>query len=316
MQTVDTLIFAAHVVPVEPRGGARGPRGRDRRGPHRGGAPRGRGARAIRREARRAPRRHALIPGLVNLHCHAAMTLMRGLADDLPLMTWLQDHIWPAEAKHVSDEFVHDGSLLAMAEMLRGGITCVNDMYFFPEATARAALRAGMRACLGIIAIEFPSAYAPDARGLPAKGLATRDAYQRRAAALLLPRAACAVHGRRRDAEAHRGARRGARPPDPHARARDARRDRAGHRAARRAPARAPAPPRARGPAPDRRARGAPRADRDRPPGARGRERRALPVVEPQARERHRARRRRCARAASAWASAPTARRATTASTC
>jgi 5-methylthioadenosine/S-adenosylhomocysteine deaminase len=122
--------------------------------------------------------RHVLIPGFVNLHCHAAMTLMRGIADDRPLMSWLQDHIWPAEALHVSDEFVHDGSLLAMAEMLRGGITCVNDMYFFPEATARAALRAGMRAALGVIAVEFPSAYAPDAAGYLQKGLATRDAYQ------------------------------------------------------------------------------------------------------------------------------------------
>jgi 5-methylthioadenosine/S-adenosylhomocysteine deaminase len=121
---------------------------------------------------------HVLIPGLVNLHCHAAMTLLRGLADDLPLMKWLQEHVWPAEGKHVSDAFVHDGSLLAMAEMLRGGVTCVNDMYFFPEATARAALRAGMRASLGIIAIEFPSAYAPDAAGYLAKGLATRDLYR------------------------------------------------------------------------------------------------------------------------------------------
>jgi 5-methylthioadenosine/S-adenosylhomocysteine deaminase len=114
----------------------------------------------------------------VNLHCHAAMTLMRGLADDTTLMTWLQDHIWPAEAKHASDEFAHDGSLIAMAEMLRGGVTCVNDMYFFPEATARAALRAGMRASLGMIAIEFPSSYASDANGYLQKGLATRDAYQ------------------------------------------------------------------------------------------------------------------------------------------
>ena len=103
---------------------------------------------------------HTADPGLVNVHCHAAMTLMRGIADDLPLMRWLEERIWPAEAKHVSDEFVHDGSLLAMAEMLRAGVTCVNDMYFFPEATARAALRAGMRAALGMIAIEFPSAYA------------------------------------------------------------------------------------------------------------------------------------------------------------
>jgi 5-methylthioadenosine/S-adenosylhomocysteine deaminase len=78
----------------------------------------------------------------------------------------------------VSDEFVHDGSLLAMAEMLRAGVTCVNDMYFFPEATARAALRARMRAALGVITIEFPSAYAPDAAGYLQKGLATRDAYQ------------------------------------------------------------------------------------------------------------------------------------------
>jgi 5-methylthioadenosine/S-adenosylhomocysteine deaminase len=121
--------------------------------------------------------RHALIPGLINLHCHAAMTLLRGIADDVPLMTWLEQHIWPAEARNVSEEFVHDGSLIAMAEMLRGGVTCVNDMYFFPEATARAALRAGMRAALGIIAIEFPSVYAPDAAGYLKKGLAVRSAF-------------------------------------------------------------------------------------------------------------------------------------------
>ena len=94
-----------------------------------------------------------LMPGLVNLHTHAAMTLMRGLSDDLPLMRWLQEHIWPAEAKFVSDPFVETGTRLACAEMLRGGITCFNDMYFFPEATARAVLQAGMRASLGMIAI-------------------------------------------------------------------------------------------------------------------------------------------------------------------
>jgi 5-methylthioadenosine/S-adenosylhomocysteine deaminase len=121
---------------------------------------------------------HALIPGLVNLHTHASMTLMRGLADDLPLMTWLKDHVWPAEAKHASAEFVHDGTLLACAEMLRGGVTCFNEMYFFPEATARAALQAGMRAALGIIALEFPTPYASDADDYIAKGLATRDALK------------------------------------------------------------------------------------------------------------------------------------------
>src|SRR2546427_778117 len=120
--------------------------------------------------------RHALIPGLVNLHTHAAMTLMRGLADDLPLMTWLKDHVWPAEAKHVSAEFVYDGTLLACAEMLRGGVTCFNEMYFFPEAAARAALDSGMRAALGIIAFEFPTAYAADADDYIAKGLAARAA--------------------------------------------------------------------------------------------------------------------------------------------
>jgi len=132
----------------------------------------------LRFEAREHLRldRHALIPGLVNLHTHAAMTLMRGLADDLPLMAWLKDHIWPAEAKHVSPEFVYDGTLLACAEMLRGGVTCFNEMYFFPEAAARAALDSGMRAALGIIAFEFPTAYAADADDYIAKGLATRDA--------------------------------------------------------------------------------------------------------------------------------------------
>jgi 5-methylthioadenosine/S-adenosylhomocysteine deaminase len=118
---------------------------------------------------------HILIPGLVNLHTHAAMSLMRGMADDLPLMDWLQHHIWPAEARMVSDDFVHDGTLLACAEMLRGGVTCFNDMYFFPEAAARAALQAGMRAALGIIAVEFRSAYAVDAHDYLTKGIALRD---------------------------------------------------------------------------------------------------------------------------------------------
>ena len=177
MQQIDLLVSAAHVLPVS----------RDvALADHAVAVDRGRIVAVLPREeavaryeARRTVNleRHALLPGLVNLHCHAAMTLMRGAADDTPLMTWLQDHVWPTEAKHVDDEFVHDGSLLAMAEMLRAGVTCVNDMYFFPEATARAALRAGMRASLGIIAIEFPSAYAANARDYLQKGLATRDAY-------------------------------------------------------------------------------------------------------------------------------------------
>ncbi|GAB4166206.1 MAG: TRZ/ATZ family hydrolase [Rhodocyclaceae bacterium] len=121
---------------------------------------------------------HVLLPGLVNLHTHAAMTLLRGYADDLPLMSWLKERIWPAEARHVSVAFVHDGTLLACAEMLRGGVTCFNDMYFFPEAAARAALELGMRAAIGIIAVEFPSAYASDADDYLSKGLATRDEFR------------------------------------------------------------------------------------------------------------------------------------------
>jgi 5-methylthioadenosine/S-adenosylhomocysteine deaminase len=136
-------------------------------------------ARAARGRYPGAPRiglpGHVLIPGLINLHTHAAMTLMRGLADDRPLMDWLQNHIWPVETRLVSESFVRDGTLIAGAEMLRGGVTCFNDMYFYPEAAARSALEAGMRAALGIIVIEMPSAYASDAQDYLSKGLATRD---------------------------------------------------------------------------------------------------------------------------------------------
>lgn len=121
---------------------------------------------------------HVLLPGLVNAHTHAAMSLLRGYADDMALMAWLNERIWPAEAKHVSAEFVHDGTLLACAEMLRGGITCFNDMYFYPEAAAAAALRLGMRAALGIIVVEFASSYAADPDDYLSKGLATRDALR------------------------------------------------------------------------------------------------------------------------------------------
>ncbi len=117
----------------------------------------------------------ALIPGLVNLHGHAAMSLLRGFADDQPLMAWLNDHIWPAEKQHVSEAFVRDGTLLAAAEMLAGGVTTCNDMYFFPQTAGEAFLQAGMRATLGLIVLEFPSAYASDADDYLAKGLALRD---------------------------------------------------------------------------------------------------------------------------------------------
>ena len=121
---------------------------------------------------------HALIPGLVNAHTHAAMTLFRGLADDLHLMEWLQNHIWPAEAKWVNDDFVHDGTLHAAAEMLRSGTTCFNDMYFFPDVTARVIDSVGMRASVGLILLDFPTVWANDADEYISKGLEVHDHYR------------------------------------------------------------------------------------------------------------------------------------------
>jgi 5-methylthioadenosine/S-adenosylhomocysteine deaminase len=118
---------------------------------------------------------HALIPGLINAHTHAAMTLFRGLADDLPLMVWLQQHIWPAEGRWLSPEFVRDGVQLAMAEMLRGGTTCFNDMYFFPETAAQVVRDAGMRAVIGLILLDFPTPYAQSPDEYIDKGLRLHD---------------------------------------------------------------------------------------------------------------------------------------------
>lgn len=121
---------------------------------------------------------HVLIPGLVNAHAHSAMSLLRGVADDVPLKPWLQQHIWPREGKFVSPAFVYDGTLLACVEMLRGGITACNDMYFFPEDAARAYDMAGMRALLGVPILDFPTPYAADAEGYLARGLAARDTWR------------------------------------------------------------------------------------------------------------------------------------------
>ncbi|NWO05886.1 MAG: TRZ/ATZ family hydrolase [Alteromonadaceae bacterium] len=102
---------------------------------------------------------HVVLPGLINLHGHTAMSLFRGLADDLPLMTWLNEHIWPAEGKFVSSAFVEDGSRLAMAEMLRTGTTTFSDMYFFPEVTAQAAHDVGMRAQICFPLLDGPTVW-------------------------------------------------------------------------------------------------------------------------------------------------------------
>lgn len=106
---------------------------------------------------------HALIPGLINAHTHAAMTLFRGLADDMPLETWLHEGIWPAERRWVSAEMVRDGTELAIGEMLRGGITCFSDQYFYPEIVAEAAIDLQMRAVVATPVVDFPTSWAGNA---------------------------------------------------------------------------------------------------------------------------------------------------------
>lgn len=114
---------------------------------------------------------HALMPGFINTHTHLAMNYFRGLADDLALMNWLNNHIWPAERAWVGHEFVRDASLFAMAEMIRSGTTCFNDMYFFLQATAEATNIAGMRGNIGITVIDFPTAWAQNTDEYFQKGL-------------------------------------------------------------------------------------------------------------------------------------------------
>jgi len=139
----------------------------------------------VEADARYAPRghvalpQHVLIPGLVNAHTHTAMTLLRGIADDVPLQPWLAEHIWPREGEFLSPEFVHDGTLLGAAEMLRSGVTCCNDMYFYPDAAARAYEAAGLRATIGLPVLDFPTPYAADANAYLHNGLAARDAFKR-----------------------------------------------------------------------------------------------------------------------------------------
>ena len=122
-------------------------------------------------------REHALIPGLINSHTHNPMTLLRGLADDLPLMVWLQQHIWPAEAKVLGPEFVRDGTELAVAEMLRGGTTCANENYFFPDVSGATYQRMGFRAVIGLPVIEFPTAWASSPDEYFARATEVHDSF-------------------------------------------------------------------------------------------------------------------------------------------
>ncbi len=176
MQPVDTVIAARWIVPVEPAGRVLED--------HALVIDRGRildlcptATARERYDARSWETRpaHVLLPGLVNAHTHVAMSLLRGLADDLPLSTWLNEHIWPAEGRLVNREFVRDGARLALREMLLGGTTCFADMYYFPDTVGDVAADAGMRAVLGLIVIEFPTPWAKDADEYLERGLALHD---------------------------------------------------------------------------------------------------------------------------------------------
>ncbi len=179
MQEIDSLVFARWIIPVEPDATVLSE--------HALAIHHGRIVELLpaeqaqqRYRARDTVRRanHVLIPGLVNAHTHAAMTLLRGLADDMPLAQWLGEHIWPAETRLVNRGFVHDGTRLAIAEMLRGGTTCFADMYFFPDTVGDVAAELGIRSVVGMIVIEFPTAWARDAGEYFSRGLELHDRFR------------------------------------------------------------------------------------------------------------------------------------------
>ena len=182
MQSADTLVEGRWVIPVEPEGVVL----EQHTVVVAGGRieailPHARARSAYTANHTVQLREHVLMPGLVNAHTHAGMTLMRGIADDLPLMRWLEEHIWPVESRWVSDEFVRDGTTLAVAEMLRGGTTCFNDMYFYPGDAGRAAAAAGMRCVVGMIVLDFPTVWAGGADEYLARATEVHDEFRSQA---------------------------------------------------------------------------------------------------------------------------------------
>jgi 5-methylthioadenosine/S-adenosylhomocysteine deaminase len=121
---------------------------------------------------------HILMPGFVNAHGHTPMSLFRGLADDIPLQEWLEDRIWPLEGKYVSREFVRDGAMLTLAEIIRSGTTCFADNYFFPDEVAKAANEASLRAQLACPVLDFPTVWAQDADEYISKTTHLHDDYR------------------------------------------------------------------------------------------------------------------------------------------
>lgn len=179
MKTVEAIVEARWVIPVEPEGVVLDH--------HAVVTDKGRIVAVVPQEQARQTYQagaitslphHALIPGLINAHTHTPMTLLRGLADDLPLMRWLNEHIWPAEQRWVSPKFVSDGTTAAIAEMIKGGITCFNDMYFFPDVIAQQAAQFGIRACVGLIMLDFPTIWGEGPDDYLTKGLRVHDEFR------------------------------------------------------------------------------------------------------------------------------------------
>lgn len=179
MERIDTLLSASWVIPVEPSDQVLAD--------HSVAVHQGRIQAVLPSTEARARYRadnetqlagQVLMPGFVNAHTHAAMTLFRGIADDLPLEKWLKEHIWPAEQRWVNDTLVRDGTRLACAEMMRGGVTCFNDMYFYPDEVGKVASECSMRATIGLIVVDFPTVWARDADEYLDKGTQVHDRFR------------------------------------------------------------------------------------------------------------------------------------------
>jgi len=176
--TVDTLIHPGWIVPVVPRGAVLKQFSIALTGDRISALlPRAETRQMAAREVLELPG-HAVMPGMINCHGHAAMSLLRGFADDQPLMPWLEQHIWPAETAHMNPRFVREGVELAIAEMLRCGTTTFSDMYFFPDACAEVAQRVGMRCQITFPVLDFPTAWAQHADEYISKGLSLRDDFK------------------------------------------------------------------------------------------------------------------------------------------
>jgi 5-methylthioadenosine/S-adenosylhomocysteine deaminase len=179
MEPVDTLICARWVLPVEPDGSVLADHAVALRAGRIVGVMPTPEARATYAPAELIKRpHHALLPGLVNAHTHAAMTLLRGRAENRPLVPWLQDAIAPVERRWVDPEYVRDGTALAIAEMLRAGITCFADMQLWPEVVARTAADSHMRVSVGLVVEQAASRWASDPNEYIEKGMALRDEYR------------------------------------------------------------------------------------------------------------------------------------------